>query len=225
MLTAVLVDGTFFLKRYRSLFSYQLTPSEIAKNLHTICLLHLSAHYKKEQNSLYRILFYDCEPLSKKIHHPLTGKLIDLSKTKEYCFRTAFYSELKKLRKVALRLGYIQDHNEWIISPDATKKLLKGDILIDDLDEHDVIYKIAQKAVDMKIGLDIASLCLKKLVGQIVLISGDSDFVPAAKLARREGIDFILDSMGMKVRDDLHEHIDGFKSTYLRLLHNKPSII
>jgi uncharacterized LabA/DUF88 family protein len=32
-------------------------------------------------------------------------------------------------------------------------------------------------------------------VQQIVLISGDEDFVPALKLARREGIDFILDPM------------------------------
>ena len=53
-----------------------------------------------------------------------------------------------------------------------------------------------QKGVDMKIGLDIASLSYKKLVDQIVLISGDSDFVPAAKLARLEGIDFTLTPWG-----------------------------
>ena len=32
-----------------------------------------------------------------------------------------------------------------------------------------------QKGVDLKIGIDIASLAYKKLVDQIVLISGDSD--------------------------------------------------
>ena len=47
-----------------------------------------------------------------------------------------------------------------------------------------------------------------------MLISGDSDFVPAAKVARREGVDFILDSMGQSVSDDLFLHIDGFKSYY-----------
>ena len=46
-----------------------------------------------------------------------------------------------------------------------------------------------------------------------LLISGDSDFVPAAKLARREGIDFVLDPMWSAIRPDLHEHIDGLKST------------
>ena len=61
----------------------------------------------------------------------------------------------------------------------------------------------------MKIGLDIASLSHKKQVDRIVLIAGDSDFVPAAKHARREGIDFVLDSMGQKINSDLFEHIDG----------------
>lgn len=64
----------------------------------------------------------------------------------------------------------------------------------------------------MKIGIDIASLAYKRLVDQIILISGDSDFVPAAKLARREGIDVILDPMRANIRDDLYEHIDGMRT-------------
>ena len=65
----------------------------------------------------------------------------------------------------------------------------------------------------MRIGLDISSLTYKKQVDQIVLIAGDADFVPAAKMARREGIDFILDPMWKEISDELHEHIDGLKST------------
>ena len=64
----------------------------------------------------------------------------------------------------------------------------------------------------MKLGLDILDLSYKHIVDQIILISGDSDFVPAAKMARREGVDFILDPMGGKVADDLMEHIDGLMS-------------
>ncbi len=58
---------------------------------------------------------------------------------------------------------------------------------------------------------DVWDFCLgglKKLVQKIVLISGDSDFVPAAKLARVEGIIFTLDPMGNPIREDLQEHID-----------------
>ena len=42
--------------------------------------------------------------------------------------------------------------------------------------------------------------------------SGDSDFVSAAKLARREGIDFILDPLGAPIKPDLFEHIDGLRT-------------
>ena len=64
----------------------------------------------------------------------------------------------------------------------------------------------------MKIGLDIASMAYKHQVEQIILISGDSDFVSAAKLARREGIDFILDPLGAPIKPDLFEHIDGLRT-------------
>lgn len=71
---------------------------------------------------------------------------------------------------------------------------------------------VNQKGVDMKIGVDIASLAYKKQVDKIVLISGDSDFVPAAKLARREGIDFVLDPMWVDIKPELFEHIDGLRT-------------
>ncbi|MCY0852844.1 NYN domain-containing protein [Cupriavidus sp. D39] len=69
------------------------------------------------------------------------------------------------------------------------------------------------EGVDMRIGIDVASLAFKKQVDQIVLIAGDADFVPAAKQARREGIDFILDPMWQAIPEGLQEHIDGLRST------------
>ena len=69
-----------------------------------------------------------------------------------------------------------------------------------------------QKGVDMKLGVDIATLSYQKVIDRIVLICGDSDFVPATKLARREGIDVILDPMWNYINPALHEHIDGLWS-------------
>lgn len=71
---------------------------------------------------------------------------------------------------------------------------------------------LRQKGVDMRIGLDITSITLKKQADTIILVTGDSDFVPAAKLARREGVEFILDPMWQSIGDDLFEHIDGLVS-------------
>lgn len=78
------------------------------------------------------------------------------------------------------------------------KKLLKGDIGIADLTDDDFVLDIKQKGVDMKIGLDIATMASKKQVEKIILITADSDFIPAIKLARKEGIIVQLDPMQSK---------------------------
>ncbi len=177
-----------------------------------MCIKHLY-HRKGEKSDLYRIFYYDCLPYDKKQHNPLTGKAIDFSKTDTHKFQLAFFEELRKKRKVALHLGILEDGNRWTIKPDKTKELLKGLITVKDLSEDDILFDLSQKMVDMKIGIDIASIALKKQVDQIILISGDSDFVPAAKLARREGIDFLLDPMWNPIKAHLFEHIDGLHST------------
>lgn len=151
-------------------------------------------------------------PLEKKFHNPISKRVVDFSKTKECLFRKALFEELKKKRKVALRLGSVKENGQWQIYPAKVKELIKGDTSVDDLTENDVYLNIRQKSIDMKIGVDIASLSLKRFVDTIVLFSGDADFVPAAKLARREGVDFILDPMNANVDPQLFEHIDGMKS-------------
>ena len=182
--------------------------------MHGLCLDHLSHKKTGERTSeLYRILYYDCPPISKKAHQPVSGKSIDFSKTETYEFRTEFHKEVKRLRQVALRLGQLRDGNGWTIYPNAMKDILKGKMKQEDLGDEHFTYDVLQKGVDMKIGLDIASLAYKRLVDQIVLIAGDSDFVPAAKLARREGIDVVLDPMWQPMSEDLLEHVDGLRST------------
>ncbi|MGM0478491.1 MAG: NYN domain-containing protein [Bacteroidota bacterium] len=210
--TAILVDGGFYLKRYRSIHKIKNpAPERTANDLWEMCLKHLS-QAKRESFDLYRIFYYDCLPYDKKQHNPVTGKSIDFSKTEQYKFQVDFFEELKKKRKVALRLGVLEDRKRWIIKPSKTKQLLKKDISIDELTEEDVQFDFSQKRVDIKIGLDIASMALKRQVDQIILISGDSDFVPASKLARREGIDFLLDPMWNPIKPHLFEHIDGMVS-------------
>lgn len=124
-----------------------------------------------------------------------------------------FFKELKHQRKFALRLGRLaEEQAHFNIKPEIMRKLITGTLTVDALTEKDFSLSISQKGVDMRIGVDISSLAFKKLVDRIILISGDSDFVPAAKQARREGIDFILDPMRSPIKDDLYEHIDGIRT-------------
>ncbi len=216
---AILVDGGFFFKRYRKCYqsAKHYTPEAMAENMYTMLMRHV------EKERLYRILFYDCPPLEKKAHNPVTRKSIDFGKSPQAQFRHAFHEELKKRRKVALRLGYLADSGDWLISPAKTKALLRNDCQVTDLTADDVSFDIRQKGVDIKIGIDIASLAYKQLVDRIILVSGDADLVPAAKLARREGIDFILDPMWKRINPSLYEHIDGLKSTCPRPSYQGPT--
>lgn len=98
------------------------------------------------------------------------------------------------------------------LNEEQKKELLRLAAIWSGIDNEHVRLPLKQKGVDMRIGLDISSLTLKRQVQTIVLVAGDSDFVPAAKLARREGVQFILDPMWQSVNDDLFEHIDGLHS-------------
>jgi uncharacterized LabA/DUF88 family protein len=215
MLTAILIDGAFFLKRFPKIYT-RCDPTNaelVATTMHKLACYHLNDRKGSQIHELYRIFFYDCPPVTKRAHYPISKKSIDFSKTPMAIFRLALHAEVKKLRKVALRLGQLSDLSDWKLKPDAIAALRARLLKIDELTDEHFTYETHQKGVDMRIGLDIASIAYKKLASQIVLVAGDADFVPAAKLARREGIDFILDPMWNHTSESLLEHIDGLRST------------
>lgn len=209
--TAVLIDGGFFHKAYRRHYpgAKGHTAVQVARNMHKMALDHANW----DNGELYRIFYYDCAPFTKRTHNPISKRLIDFSKTPQHPFQTELLEELKRLRKVATRLGELHDGQGWQIHPRVLKELLTGKRPFSGLSDNDVFYDLKQKGVDIKVGIDIASLAYKRFVGRIVLVSGDSDFVSAARLARREGIDFILDPMRNHVKPSLFEHIDGLRTT------------
>ena len=215
MLTAILIDGAFFLKRFPRIYARHdpMDPVVVAKTMHKMACNHLHDKKGSASHDLYRIFFYDCPPITKKAHYPISKKSVDFSKTPMAKFRLALHEEIKKLRKVALRLGHLSDISEWKYKTETLDALRQGTLQPADLTDNHFVYEGRQKGVDMRIGLDIASIAYKKLADQIVLVAGDSDFVPAAKLARREGIDFILDPMWNQISESLLEHIDGLRST------------
>lgn len=212
--TAILVDGGFYRKRAAHLWGKK-TAEERAKELSAYCHAHMQDRDGNASRELYRIFYYDCKPIGRRsIYHPLTKRNVDLDKSETYTWTLTFLEELKKRRKFALRLGELSNQACYNLRPDVTKKLLAGTRTLDSLTEEDFMFVAQQKGVDMRIGIDISSLAFKKQVDQIILIAGDSDFVPAAKLARREGIDFILDPMWTDIKEDLFEHIDGLRSQW-----------
>ncbi|UXZ04563.1 NYN domain-containing protein [Moraxella nasicaprae] len=218
MTTAVFIDGAFFVKRLRHYLpeTDHYNAKKMADVAMGMALEHLKLRNQSTQtDDLYRVFFYDCPPLEKKMHRPKTRTALDLSKSDEAVFRRELHKELIQKRKFALRLGRLSDYsNGWRLKPRVLSELLKDKKAWGDLTDDDFTIDIMQKGVDMRIGVDIATVALKMQANRIVLIAGDADFVPAAKLARREGVDFILDAMHQPISDDLFEHIDGLRTTY-----------
>lgn len=207
-----MVDGGFYRRRANSLFG-QKSPAARADELMEYCRRHI----RESDAFLYRIFYYDCPPSSKVLFHPLTREQVNLGKSSQFDWMNQFLRSLTKKRKVALRWGEeLETQSGYLLKPQPLKRLCAGTITIEDLTERDFSLDITQKGVDMRIGLDIASLAERGSVNQIIMISGDSDFVPAAKHARRSGIDFILDPMWANVADSLNEHVDGVRECVSR---------
>ena len=217
--TAILVDGAFFLARYRKVWTDR-DPNDartVAKTVFGMTLEHLKV-LDRPREALYRIFFYDCPPLEKSLIKPISGDSIDFGRTSSAAFRRDLHLQLRRQRKLALRLGRLVERGEWQLKRHAYQHLRDGSLRWENLGDEHFEPDMRQTRVDMKIGIDIATLTYKKLVDQIILVAGDADFIPAAKLARYEGIDFILDPMWQGIAPDLHEHIDGLQSVCPRPL-------
>lgn len=225
MSTAVVIDGAFFLRRFEHSFPLldQSKPEQVAWAVLFLAGWHLRIRHRSEpvaagnltagfvpseSPSLYRIFFYDCPPLTKRLHYPVSKRALDLAKTDTAITRFAIHAKLLEARKVAVRLGRLNDNISWVPRPEAMRRWLAGAF---DPADDDFEIKVVQKGVDMRLGLDVAAMAFKRQVDQIVLVAGDGDFVPAAKLARREGIDVVLDPMGGRAAKDLLDHVDGVR--------------
>jgi len=198
------IDGWFMRKRIYKLKSFLYTGPGIRE----YCRKHLRA-----DDQIYRIFYYDTEPLDKKIHNPLKKKLIDYSKTTVATKQKELFQSIKETPNFALRLGSTAwRKGDWAITPTKFKELLNKNITIDDLQENDIHPIIRQKAVDMKMGLDIALVAMKRLADVLIVITGDADIVPVLKFARREGMMVGIDPLQGNIMDDLREHVDFIQS-------------
>ncbi len=222
---AFLIDGGFFLKRFKTL--YPGVDSHDAKEVAQRIKWLIGNHLKYQNNTrkcanhwslLFRSFYYDARPYEKQGQRPVSRASVNYQASAEAKFRRALFQELRETPNMALRLGEVhkEGNRSWILKPKVQNDLLAGKRGINELTDDDFVPAFRQKGVDMRLGIDMASLCLKKQADVIVLVAGDSDFVPAAKLARREGVRIILDPLWQNVSDSLYEHIDGLYSGVAR---------
>ncbi len=195
---AILMDGGFVLiKLAESLKDKELVSAKHVVTFAKRCLA--------KDEELFRIYYYDCWPYSGKEWHPVTRQPIDIEKTSVFQRQERLLSELPLRDNVAFRKGDL-NFAGWTLTRKALTSLLRKPR---DLAEDDYRPELNQKGVDIKMGLDIAWLSSKRIVDKIILITSDSDLVPAMKFARREGIQVVLVTMGHKLpKKSLRIHAD-----------------
>jgi len=155
---------------------------------------------------LFRTYWYDADPFGEKRRNPIDGKQTNFATTPEAKRNRELMNQLERLPDVAVRKGELLFRG-WKVNAEAMKELAKDPPRT--LKAADINPVFIQKGVDMRIGLDIASLALKRLVDGIVLVTADADMIPAMKLARREGLRVYLHIMGTSAhRDALLVHAD-----------------
>lgn len=161
------------------------------------------------QNELFRLL---------KKQRNMALRLGTLSKLNDWTIQSKILVKLLRAKPLFEEISQMQMLEDGSISiPAATVQNLQAQAAAwSSLEDWMVRLDLRQKGVDMRIGLDISSITLKRQASTIILVAGDADFVPAAKLARREGIQFILDPLWQAVSDDLFEHIDGLQTVLKR---------
>lgn len=207
-------ERTDWIQHVYRLFYYDAVPYE-GKAHHPID--NRSIDFAKSAVATQRLALFDCLRRQRKFALRL-GKV---NRDHDWAIRPDLTRQLLHSRKALTALdalgpapasGETLDDTTLQFTAEQRRQLIAMRDLWQGLNAGSVALGLRQKGVDMRIGVDIASLALHKQADTIVLVAGDSDFVPAAKLARRAGIDFILDPMWQQINADLFEHIDGLQS-------------
>lgn len=162
---AILIDGGYLRKAATPTFYYD--AQFIEKMIFAI---------PQRDEQLFRVLYYDCNPYQGKVTLPV-------SRTQYEYKGNNWLDNLAVKNFIAVRRGVLKFRGfklKSIPNPNAP------------LSDNDFYPDFEQKGVDMRLGIDIANFAISKTVDRIILISGDTDCVPAMKYGRIAGLQIVI---------------------------------
>ncbi len=175
--TAVLVDLGFFENEFRRENQRPPTPEE------TLRFPRWALDGILHDTNLFRIYFYDGSPLDKEITNPISGAKTTVMDAES---RRKYHDAIAGSQKSLLRLGRLAYYKRWFIKEKVQDRIIRGQATLP-LAPDDIQPATQQKAVDMLIGMDIVALAIKQTVKNVMILTGDTDLVPAMTFARNEG--------------------------------------
>lgn len=198
---AIMLDGGFFTKRFRTLHGVFPSAEDVSQFCRDLMTVECLRPY-----GLYRAFYYDADPHDGKAQNPISRQAIDFASTDVANRHRALLHELELVPDFAVRRGETLFRG-WKLG-EASLRAIQADPAVP-VTDRSFVPNIVQKGVDMRIGLDVAALALKRLVDAVALVTGDADMVPALRFARREGLRTYLHTMGFAgVRRALKAHAD-----------------
>ncbi len=199
---AILLDGGFVTKKLQAHHQRPATADDVVAVCDRIKMAAEVADY-----DLLRIYYYDAWPSDETVKLPISTNPHNLANTTRFRQAQSLYDQLVLKPSFALRMGEVRlSPYHWKLKPRSISALKQQPRALAD---NDFALDIGQKGVDLRIGLDMARLALRETVHAVVVVTGDSDFVPAFRFVRREGVKVILDTLGHKnVRPILKQHAD-----------------
>ncbi|WCJ60516.1 NYN domain-containing protein [Fontisphaera persica] len=210
---ALLIDGGWFTKVLRKELSETVSngharrPTVTAEVVRKNALLALNP----EEEEPWRIFYYDAYPYDGMVTNPVDGKSADFGTSPTNAYATKLFKELGQMDLVALRRGVLKPRG-WLLTESFVRKALAAaqeGSAVPALEPEDVTFALEQKGVDIRVGLDVATLAIKRLVDRILIFSGDTDIVPAMKMARREGLQVaVVEVGGTRLSGELVEDAD-----------------
>lgn len=198
---AILVDGGFLTKKLFERLGRHATADDVQIECERLKNLAEVQDYE-----LLRIYYYDAPPSSLQLQYPVSQKPYRLAQTDRYRLSQSLHDQLILKPDFALRMGEtVLSPERWKLKPRVQRELIRD---LRSLTDEDFTLDLSQKGVDMRIGMDMARLALRDMVRAVVVVTADSDFIPAFKFVRREGVRVILEPLGHNARVDLRAHAD-----------------
>jgi uncharacterized LabA/DUF88 family protein len=154
----------------------------------------IAHHCVGDDERLIRILYYDCAPYQGTVKLPVSGN------DWEFKGSDVWLKFLAQKDLFAVRLGILKFRG-W--------KPKSQPVASTNLSDADFTPNFEQKGVDMRIGMDVASYSVGRLVDRIILITADTDCVPAMKLARKNAVQVVLVNLpSVKLASELRSNAD-----------------
>lgn len=122
-------------------------------------------------------MYYDCRPFNGTKSLPVSGR--------DHQFTTSgdWLDNLAGRDLFAVRLGQLKFRG-WTLKEHPQDGGQYND--------SDFKANFEQKGVDMRLGIDISNIAYEKTYDRLLIITGDSDMIPALKEARKAGVQVVL---------------------------------